>query len=50
MGCFLGFGAVVCSWAMLRAIGSERQKRLREIENAPDAAASTPNPPHPPKT
>jgi hypothetical protein len=48
---FLAFGGVVCAWALLSAIGSERHKRLGEIKHAAAAedAKAAPNPPPPRK-
>jgi len=45
MDWFLAFGAVVCSWAILRAIGGERDKRLAEIERAADHDPANPSQP-----
>jgi len=45
----LGLGAVFGSWAFLRALGSERQKRLREIEHAAAAEAHAHANPAPPR-
>jgi hypothetical protein len=42
---FFVCGAVLCGWAMLRTMGSERERRLREREAA--AAANQAPPPSP---
>jgi hypothetical protein len=38
-------GGVLCGWAMLRTMGGERERRLREREAAAPASAQTPPPP-----
>jgi hypothetical protein len=42
---FLIFSSVLCAWAMLRMMGSERSLRIREIEARVKKAAEPPPPP-----